>query len=195
MGIFSRIFGSSKEKTKEVPRVSYDELIATLKVNSDKIIEVNLLKEKFKETRERYEVVAKEVGVPADVIFALHYRESSLNFKACLHNGERIIGTGLLTRLVPKGRGPFNSWEESAIDALEIERYKFPKEWTLASKLAFTESFNGLGYKKRNVPSPYVLSWTNGYSSGKYIADGKYSSIAIDKQCGTAAIILGINLA
>jgi lysozyme family protein len=191
MGFFKRIFGSTSS-SKVIPRKPYSEIIPTLKIDSNKVLDVQDLVEQFKKTRERYEVVSKQSGVPSDVLFAIHYREASLNFKCVLHNGERIIGTGLLTRLVPKGRGPFRSWEEAAIDALEIEKHKFPTTWDLEGKLTFCEKYNGLGYSKRNVPSPYVLAWTNGYSMGKYVADGKYDPSFIDKQCGVAAILLGI---
>jgi lysozyme family protein len=93
---------------------------------------------------------------------------------------------------VPKGRGPFATWELAAIDALLMEKHKFPSEWDIVGKLNFCEAYNGMGYSKRNVPSPYVLSWTNGYNKGKYVADGKYDPNFVDQQCGTAAIILGI---
>lgn len=193
MSWITRIF---KKPTSQAPiaRKSYAEIIPTLKINENKIIEVKLLVEKFHKTRERYEAVSSLTGVPSDVLFALHYRESSLNFKGVLHNGERILGTGLKTRLVPKGRGPFESWEEAAIDAMEIEKGKFPLVWDMNGKLQFCEAYNGLGYKKKGMPSPYVLSWTNGYIKGKYVADGKYDANFVDQQCGTAAILLGIGL-
>jgi lysozyme family protein len=193
MGFLSRVFGKKPEQTKIISREDYATLIPKLKINSDKIIEVNRLCEQFYKTQERYAVVSRATGVPVDVLFALHYREASLDFKACLHNGERVIGNGKITKLAPKGRGPFNSWEAAAIDAITIEKYAFPNEWTLQKKLEFCESFNGNGYRKRGVPSPYVLSFTNGYSCGKYVADGKYSSTFKDEQCGVAAIFLGLN--
>lgn len=193
MGFLSRIFGKKPEQSKSASkREDYETLIPKLKINSDKIAEVNRLCEQFYKTRERYAVVAKATGVPEDVLFALHYREASLDFRACLHNGERIIGNGKITKLVPKGRGPFNTWEAAAIDAIVIEKYKLPSEWSMQAKLEFCERFNGLGYKKRNLPSPYVLSYTNGYTAGKYVADGKFDPNFKDKQCGVAAIFLGI---
>ena len=52
------------------------------------------------------------------------------------------------------------------------------------------EKYNGLGYLKyRPINSPYLWSGTNHYTKGKYVADGKYSSTAIDKQLGTCAIL------
>jgi lysozyme family protein len=194
MGFLSRIFRrQSGDNERAASREDYATLIPKLKINSDKIAEVNRLCEQFYKTQERYAVVSKATGVPVDVLFALHYREASLDFRSCLHNGERIIGNGRVTTLVPKGRGPFNSWEAAAIDAITIEKYAFPNEWSLQKKLEFCESFNGMGYKRRGVPSPYVLSYTNGYSCGKYVADGKFDVNFKDQQCGVAAIFLGLN--
>ncbi len=55
----------------------------------------------IKSNQERYEEVAKETGVPWELIAVIHYREGSLDFETVLHNGERIIGTDKKTKLVP----------------------------------------------------------------------------------------------
>jgi lysozyme family protein len=186
MSWLSNLF-KRKAVSVTTPRKSYSELIPTLKIIDSHLLDCAILRQKFMDTRERYEVVSHMTGVPSDLLFALHYREASLNFNTCLHNGDKLPGP---TTHVPKGRGPFKSWEEAAIDSIVFEQYKFPKEWTFENKLKFAESFNGMGYYKRNLPSPYVLSWTNEYKSGKYIADGKFDPSFVDKQCGVAAILL-----
>lgn len=192
-----------KAKVKNIP--NYLEIIKTLKVDESRLVELKTLKARFEATRERYEVVSSQVFVeianeygkpmkvnfPIDLMFALHFRESSCDFKGVLHNGERILGTGRKTKLVPAGRGPFLTWEEAAIDALMLKKAMFPREWTLASKLEFAEKFNGLGYRNTNEFSPYVFAGTNFHDeTGKYVADGKYSSSAPEKQLGVAAILL-----
>ena len=141
----------------------------------------------------RYEYVEALTGVPWRVIAACHYRESSLNFKGVLHNGEYIIGTGKKTKLVPAGRGPFTSWEQAAVDAMMIEKSKFPRTWDIKGQLDFCERFNGLGYRNKGAPSPYVYAGTDKYKSGLYVADGKYSSTKVDMRLGCAAIIKGLS--
>ena len=188
---------------KNIP--NYLEIVKTLKLDENRLIELRTLKNRFDTTRERYEVVASNVFIeienefgnpmkvnfPVDLMFALHFRESSLDFKGVLHNGERILGTGRKTKLVPAGRGPFLTWEEAAVDALMMKKSIFPREWTLASKLEFAEKFNGLGYRNTSEFSPYVFAGTNFHDeTGKYVADGKYSSTAPEKQLGVAAILL-----
>lgn len=195
MGLLSKIknvFKKDQSPKQQASRPEYSEIIPTLKIRDDRFLEVKLICDKFKTLKPRYDIVSEKTGVPSDLIFALHYREASLRFNGVLHNGENILGTGHKTRLEPKGRGPFETWEEAAIDALLIKKNIFPQSWTLESKLTFAERFNGLGYKYKGLPSPYVLSFTNGYSKGKYVADGKFDANFIDKQCGVAAILIGL---
>lgn len=159
-------------------------------VDSHRIWEVNALCKQILKNEEHYLAVQKKLGVPWDVVAAIHYRESSLNFKAVLHNGERIVGTDQKTKLVPKGRGPFATWESSAIDALLEKKYLFPKTWCIETELKFIESFNGLGYKKRNQLSPYLWAATSKHDeTGKFVADGHFDSTAVEKQLGAVAIL------
>ena len=69
------------------------------------------------ENKERYQRVEKLARVPWAVIAALHMRESGADFRTYLGNGEPL---NRRTRLVPKGRGPFKSWEDGAVDALAV---------------------------------------------------------------------------
>lgn len=185
----------TSKKEVEVSAPNYSELCKTLKIDDSRLIETKALALKFKENIERYKAVSAGCySFPIDLMFALHYRESSLSFKGVLHNGEKILGTGKKTKLVPKNRGPFESWEEAAIDALELKKSIFPKEWTFEARLEFAEKFNGLGYRKTGEYSPYVFAGTNFHDeTGKYVADGKFDSSAPEKQLGVAAILLELN--
>jgi lysozyme family protein len=149
---------------------------------------------KIRANRVRYEAVSAKTGVPWDVIAVIHYRESSGSFAGVLHNGQKIIGTGKKTTLVPKGRGPFTSWEQAAIDAL-INCHPYAgknKDWSLANTLDLLERYNGLGYRKKGVPSPYLWAGTDQYVRGKYVADGKYDPNHVDRQLGVAALLIAL---
>lgn len=175
----------------EIPS-SDDEILAMIVINDSSKTELKSVCNIIQINKSEYKLVESATGVPWDVVAACHYRESSLDFKAVLHNGERIIGTGKKTKLVPAGRGPFLTWHEAAVDAMIIEKGKFPKTWDTQGKLDFCERFNGLGYAKRNMPSPYVYAGTNKYKSGLYVADGKFDASKVDKRLGCAAIIKGL---
>ena len=50
---------------------------------------------------------------------------------------------------------------------------------------------NGFGYRRfhSGVLSPYLWSYSNHYTSGKYVADGTFDPDAVSKQCGSAVIL------
>lgn len=145
-------------------------------------------------SKARYQGVSGKTGVPWWVIAVIHQRESSGSFAGVLHNGEKIIGTGRKTRLVPAGRGPFATWEASAVDALVNCPPKIAsnKDWSAGSTLTWLERYNGLGYANKGLPSPYVWSGTDQYARGKYVADGVFDPNAVDQQIGCAGLILAL---
>lgn len=155
---------------------------------------INAQAEKIIANKARYDAVSKKTGVPWDVIGVIHYRESSGSFSGVLHNGQKIIGTGKKTTIVPKGRGPFSKWEDAAVDALmNCAPYAGKnKDWSIAGTLDILERYNGLGYRNKGVPSPYLWSGTDQYKKGKYVADGKYDPNHVDKQLGAAPILMKI---
>lgn len=139
--------------------------------------------------KDRYKALEKLSSVPWDVCVALHYREASLDFNTCLHNGDPLPGP---TTHVPKGRGPFlgpKAWEEAACDAILLEKHKFPLAWDTAGKLDFCEKYNGLGYRNRGLVSPYVYAGTDKYISGLFVKDGVFDSSKVDRRLGCAVII------
>lgn len=54
------------------------------------------------------------------------------------------------------------------------------------------ESINSISAKYRGIPSPYVYSGTNVYSSGKYVSDGKYNTDAVDRQPGVYLLVTAL---
>jgi lysozyme family protein len=142
--------------------------------------------------RARYEPVAKATGVPWFWIAIVHNRESNRDFRGVLHNGQKIIGTGKKTTLVPKGRGPFATWEDAAIDALKLRKLEQVDNWTIPRMLYEFEGYNGWGYFGK-INSPYVWAATNHQQPGKYVADHKFDPKHWDNQLGAAAILKALD--
>jgi lysozyme family protein len=138
--------------------------------------------------KERYITVALKTTVPWPVIAVIHERESSQNWLASLAQGDPWDRASVH---VPKGRGPFLSWEAAAEDALVVCPPHAAKwtDWTIGGALSLLEQYNGLGYAARGMPSPYIWASTNQYSHGKYVADGKFDPNAVDRQIGCAALL------
>lgn len=140
----------------------------------------------------RYKAVGDWVEIPPYVVGCIHYRESAFNFESHLANGDPLFdisGNPLATTHVPEALGPFNSWEEGAIAALENRHYGVGWKWDLANALQNLELWNGLGYADKGMNSPYLWSGTNQYRAGLFVADGKYDPNVVCKQAGCAAIL------
>jgi len=138
--------------------------------------------------RSRYQIVAARTGVPWFVIAVIHQRESSQNWSASLAQGDPW---NRISTHVPKGRGPFKSWEDAAVDALVNCPPQAARndDWSAGGTLTLLERYNGLGYANRGLPSPYIWSGTDQYVRGKYVADGVFDPNVVDRQLGCAGLL------
>ncbi len=134
----------------------------------------------------RYQIIEAGTGVPWHLIAILHLRESNANFDTYLGNGQSLHRR---TTIVPKGRGPFASFEDGAVDALKMDGLTSVKDWRLEKELYYCEIFNGAGYDARGLPSPYVWGGTSVQRPGKYVSDGKFNPSVWDPQPGCAPIL------
>lgn len=141
--------------------------------------------------KERYQAIEAETGVPWYFIAVAHQRESSQDWSRSLAQGDLWNKT---STHVPKGRGPFASFEDAAVDALVncAPHAARNRDWSIGGLLTMLEQYNGLGYFNRGLPSPYIWSGTDQYLKGKYVADGKFDPNVVDKQLGCAGLILAM---
>lgn len=139
----------------------------------------------------RYQAVSARTGVPWFFIAVTHEREASQNWNTQLGQGDPLSSVSVH---VPKGRGPFKTWEDGAYDAL-VNCAPFAaknKDWSVGGTLTMLEQYNGLGYAGKGLPSPYIWSGTDQYVKGKYIADGVFDPEKVDQQLGCAGLILAM---
>ncbi|MEY9614271.1 lysozyme family protein [Bradyrhizobium elkanii] len=161
------------------------------------------------DAKARYQSVSAKTGVPWAFIAVAHERESSQNWNGSLAQGDPWNQE---STHVPKGRGPFKSWEDAAVDALVncAPRAALNKDWSIGGTLTMLEQYNGLGYangpsgwvgkpytasrKQRfpSQPSAYIWGGTDQYVAGKYVADGVYDSTVVDQQLGCAGMLLAM---
>lgn len=140
----------------------------------------------------QYDAVSAQTQVPWYVVAAIHCLEAGLNFNKHLHNGDPLSAR---TVHVPSGRPktgtpPF-SWPASAIDALTLDGLAGQSDWDLAPTLYRLERYNGSGYRVQNppIPSPYLWSYSQYYTAGKYGADGHYDPKLVSQQAGAAVLL------
>jgi lysozyme family protein len=153
---------------------------------------VNSLAKKIRANRARYQKVGRAVGVPWYLVGIIHSLEAGCDFTRHLHNGDPLTAR---TVHVPAGRPPTGkppfTWERSAIDALRIRGLSAWKDWSVPGTLYQLEAYNGFGYRDHHptVPSPYLWSFSNHYTRGKYVADGRFSPTAVSQQVGAALLL------
>lgn len=176
-------FGQGFSMSSGKSRYNFSDVNFSLTNKNQK--ELNNIKTIYAKNKAKYKEVEAATGVPAELICAIHYREGGCKFNTYLHNGEKL---GHVTKQVPKGKY-FTDWTEAAIDALKDNnpsKYNFNKRDDL---LEFAERYNGLGYRKRGLQSPYVWAGTDRYSGGMFVSDGVYNASARDNRVGVAAIV------
>lgn len=170
----------------------YRNMWNSMQIRSAEADDLRDIAERLLKHKSRYKAVEAQTAVPWELIAAIGEREAGTGiFKGHLHNGDPLTG---YTYHKPSGRphvghGPPFTWEESAADALKYDGLTEVNYWTIERMLFEAEGYNGWGYYKKNVNSPYVWSFSNHYTRGKYVADGEYDPHATDAQAGVAPIL------
>lgn len=171
-------------------------------INPDRLPIAQKQADKIISFKDGYMPLEIETGIPWYFIGLVHLRESNCDFDTHLHNGDPLFMVtpkgnkiSLKTKHVPANRpkappkdGHYYTFEESALDALKD--YK-ADNWSIEQIAYFFETFNGFGYRQRNVPSPYLWASSNQYKSGKFIFDGPegWRPGVIDSQLGAMVVL------
>ena len=145
---------------------------------------------RLRQGQPNYQLVEQQIKVPWTFVGIIHGMECGFNFAGHLHNGDTLKSR---TVQVPKGRpvagNPPFTWLESALDAMRLKKLDLVTDWSLPHMLYLLEAYNGFGYRRRGLPSPYLWSFSNIYEKGKFVADGKFDPEAVSKQCGAALLL------
>lgn len=140
-----------------------------------------------------YDQVGQELNIPWYFIGVIHGMECGFNFNGHLHNGDPLTAR---TVNWPPGRpvvgDPPFTWRQSARDALVMKGYHQVTDWSMPHILYLLEKYNGFGYRLRQVPTPYLWSFSNLYSKGKFVRDRVYDPNAVSKQCGAALMLKAV---
>ena len=151
--------------------------------------------ERLQKGHDLYVKAGDLLGIPWFFIGILHGMESGFNFGTHLHNGDPLTAR---TVHVPAGRPtvgtpPF-TWLESAQDALIMQGFQGQADWSITRMLHRFERYNGMGYQRRGLPSPYLWSFSNQYRAGKFVKDGVFDPDAVSQQCGAATLLKALSV-
>ena len=175
-------------------RDEYEDLFAAARIRPERVQEVASIANRIfaPASLARYQAIEAATNVPAHVVGIIHNMEASGRFNGHIHNGDPLTArTVQVPAGQPKTWNPPFTWETSAIDALTLKHLEQWTDWSVAGIAFVLEGYNGFGYRKfhPHVKSPYLWSYSTIYTSGKYVADGKWSDTAVSKQCGGMAIL------
>lgn len=187
----------AKQFKFEELKEQYIDLIETMEIKDSWKSAVFRRAKAIRANKDKYVRVSELAGgsIPWYFIGVIHSLECGLDFTKHLHNGDSLARR---TKRVPanrpkSGNGPF-TFEESAVDALQMKGFHKIDDWSLARAAYELERYNGWGYRygKSRPLSPYLWSGTNHYTKGKFVSDGKYSASAVSKQIGVMPLILAL---
>lgn len=171
----------------------YAAQIAAMKINPDRIKELDEVCDGLLEQRSAYEALSNATPhkTPVAFLMAIAYREMDGNTHCYLGNGQSLA---YRTTLVPSGRGPWlqpypKNFVAGGLDALRLDGVDAVVMNSLPIAAYESETLNGFGYMNRGLPSPYVFGGTNIQKPGKYTSDGNFDAEVMDNQLGTLAII------
>jgi lysozyme family protein len=154
---------------------------------------VNYYVKRLHQGEASYRQVERELGIAWPFVGVIHGMECGFNFCGHLHNGDPLTAR---TVHVPRGRPapaePPYTWLQSALDALRLKKLDQVTDWSVPHMLYLLEGYNGFGYRRRGVPTPYLWSFSNIYESGKFVLDGKFDPNAVSKQCGAALMLKAV---
>lgn len=123
--------------------------------------------------RAAYERLAAATGAPWWWIGAIHNMEGANDMRARIRDGKRL----------PSGA----DWHADALATLR-EQIGAWRDWSMPGALWMAERYNGLGYRRHAVATPYVWSGTPYYTAGKFVRDGVYDPSHVSKQVGVAPV-------
>jgi lysozyme family protein len=168
----------------------YSALWDRMAIHRDKLPLIEERAQRIIANNPHYELVSMITSVPWYVVGIIHSLEADLSFALHLHNGDPLTAQ---TVRVPAGRPPYKdgpfTWEESACDALALKKLSAVSSWTIERIAYELERYNGFGYVPKPIYSPYLWSYTNNYTKGKFVKDGVYNPDAVSKQCGGMALL------
>lgn len=171
----------------------YRELFASCKVRPERERAIDEMVRQMLDpaARARYDKIYVETCIPWFFVAGIHALEASFNFRTHLHNGDSLKAK---TYHIPANRPPTwnppNDWETSAIDALAMKKYDKETSWTLPEICYRWEKYNGVRSRMlHNIHTPYLWSFSQHYTKGKYRADNEWDANYVSQQPGAAVLL------
>jgi lysozyme family protein len=167
--------------------------VAAAKINPGREAEFEKTARRLLADKSRFVGLSAKTGVPWPIIAVIKEREAGADpaFRGNIAQGDPWNKKSVH---VPAGRGPFDSWEQAGVDALQkcapyAGRWR---DWSAGGSITILIMYNGIGYDLHGLPSPYGFAGTNQYVKGKYVRDGVLDLNFVDPQLGCLGMLLAL---
>jgi lysozyme family protein len=186
--IFLPVLPSNTGNAPSLPVTAgdYENNFWQAKLRLDAMATIDRVVDRLVGAKDKFELVAQQTHTPWYVVAVLLEREAAGSFSAYLGNGDPW---NQATIHIPAGRGPFSSWEAGAVDAINFYQLDNTNNMSLGDLLQRMERFDGFGYRAHGIFSPFLWSYTDLYTKGKYVSDRNFDAAAIDRQIGIVALL------
>lgn len=168
----------------------YQALYDSCELRSVNILAVKNAGSRISQHWERYAAAVAGTAIPWKWLALVHLMEANLRFDCHLHNGDPLSAR---TVHHPAGRptigAPPFTWEDSAADVLRFQGLTGLRMWTIPDMLYQFERYNGVGYRRYAIYSPYLWAGSQHYSAGKFTSDGVFDPAAVSHQIGAGVIL------
>lgn len=175
-------------------QAEYEAEWANCQIRPEKQANVDAALAKLRAHQAEYEQAAAPFnGMPWQFIGIIHGMETGFRMDRHFHNGDPLTAR---TIRVPSGRPlgtpPF-TWQASARDAMVQKGFDTVTDWSVPHTLYLWETYNGFGYRFKGLRTPYLWSFSNLYSKGRYVADSVFDPNSVSKQCGAAVMLKALS--
>lgn len=165
----------------------YSERWAAMIVRPDRMNAVDAIVRRIASREARYRAVTDQFGVPWWWLAAIHELEHSGEFTTSMTVMDPIdVSPG---QPIPSADIADSQWDATARSLLRSRGLEFWRDWSVAGAAYQWERFNGFGYRSHDVPTPYLWSFSNEYTAGKFIRAGVFSPAIVSQQAGALVIL------
>jgi lysozyme family protein len=191
--------GPSASASFKIPKFediaeNYRMLFKTVKIRDDRRDKLAWYVGKLTEEARRaaYQKIEDEACLPWYFVGVIHGMECGYDLRKHLHNGDPLkYKTVQIPRNRPEPWNPPTDWHSSAIDALKYDKLLDLKDWNDIARVLFRwEGYNG--WRSRvlyGINTPYLWSFSNHYTKGKFVADNVWDGNAVSQQPGAAVLL------
>lgn len=168
---------------------SYARMWADLVPTPSHLAELQRICTLLKVHKPTYQNVAEQVWHNVNywfIVALLDQMEGGGGCNTYLGNGQSLKRA---TTEVPAGRGPFASFFDGCIDALHLDGFDKITTWPIERIAYQFEAWNGWGYLNKPITDPYLTSFSNLYTKGKWVSDHHYDPEAVSQQPGALTIL------